>query len=142
MKYLIIGIGGFLGANARYIVGTWVAARHGGADFPYGTLLVNVSGCFILGLFATLALRLSWSEESRLLIAVGFVGAYTTFSTFEFETLQLLAGESKRWGAAVANLGVSVVLGFLAAVLGIALARLLLALSGWLAPFLLRRGDG
>jgi CrcB protein len=98
MKYLIVGIGGFIGANARYLVGTWAAQRWGTA-FPYGTFIVNITGCFVLGFFATLALRLAWNDNWRLLIAVGFVGAFTTFSTFEYDTLQLIA-QGRQLGAA------------------------------------------
>ncbi len=126
MKYLIIGMGGFIGANMRYLVGSWVSKRWG-MSFPYGTFVVNLSGCFILGLFATLAYRLAWNDHWRLLIAVGFVGAYTTFSTFEYETLQLIA-ESRQLGTAAWNIGGSVLLGLLAAFLGVLTARGLLAL--------------
>ncbi len=122
MKYLVVGLGGFIGANVRYIVGGWAAQKWGTA-FPYGTFLINITGCFILGLFATLTLQYAWSDEWRLLIAVGFVGAYTTFSTFEYETFQLVAqGALLRAGA---NILGSVVLGFLAAYLGVLTARLI-----------------
>lgn len=127
-RFLLVGLGGFLGANARYLVGQWAAARWGTA-FPWGTFLVNVSGCFILGLFATLALRLGWADGWRLLVAVGFVGAYTTFSTFEFESLQLIA-QGRQIGAALGNVVGSVVAGFAAAFLGVLAARLLAALFG------------
>lgn len=125
-KYLAVGLGGFLGANARYIVGGWVQQRLG-PGFPYGTLIVNVSGCFVLGLFATLAMRATWGEQWRLLVAIGFVGAYTTFSTFEYETLQLIA-EGARWRAAAANVLGSVAAGFGAVYLGVVAARALLRL--------------
>jgi CrcB protein len=123
-RYGVVALGGALGAVARYAVGGWVHAKLG-PSFPYGTFVINVSGSFILGLFATLALSLAWSDHWRLLIAVGFVGAYTTFSTFEYETLQLIA-EGGRYRAAVLNLVGSVVVGFGAAYLGMVAARLLL----------------
>lgn len=123
-KMLFVGLGGFVGANARYLAGEWARQKWGG-DFPYGTFIINVSGSFILGLFATLSLALSWNDKWRLLIAVGFVGAYTTFSTFEFETLQLIA-QGNRYRAAAVNLLGSVIVGFFAAWLGVQLARLLL----------------
>ena len=89
--YLIVGLGGgFVGANARFIMGRW-ASQKWGSSFPVGTFLINILGSFILGLFATLALRFSWNDHWRLLIAVGFVGAFTTFSTFEYETFELAA---------------------------------------------------
>lgn len=123
LKLLIVGIGGFIGADARYLVGEW-AQRKWGPNFPYGTFIINVSGSFILGLFFTLLLRFNWNPQWRLLIAVGFVGAYTTFSTFEWETLQLIA-EGARYKAAVVNLLGSVVVGFFAAWLGVVVARLI-----------------
>lgn len=122
-KCMIVGLGGFLGANARYLVGGWVQQRWG-PSFPYGTFIINVSGSFILGLFATLALRSAWNEEWRLLIAIGFVGAYTTFSTFEYETLQLIA-QGRQYRAAAINLVGSVIVGFFAAYVGVVVARLL-----------------
>ena len=128
LKYLIVGIGGFVGANARYLVGGWVQ-NWLGPRFPYGTFVINVSGCFILGVFSTLAVRLAWNDHWRLLIAIGFVGAYTTFSTFEFETLQLIA-EGSRYRAAIVNLAGSVIVGFAAAYLGVVTARLMFALRG------------
>lgn len=118
---LVVGIGGFIGANARYLVGTW-AAQKWGTGFPYGTFIINVTGSFILGLFATLALRFVWNDNWRLLIAVGFVGAYTTFSTFEYESLQLVANGAKP--LALLNILGSVVAGFGAAYLGMVAARL------------------
>jgi len=123
-KLLIVGFGGFIGANARFLIGE-MAQRKWGADFPYGTFIINVTGSFILGLFATLTLSLNWRPEWRLLVAVGFVGAYTTFSTFEYETLQLII-EGGRYKAALINLLGSVLFGFVAGWLGIVLARLLL----------------
>ena len=84
-KYLIIGLGGFLGANLRYLVGGW-AAEKWGASFPFGTLLINVSGSFVLGLFlAAVTGRLSIDPHWRLFFAIGFLGAYTTFSSYTYE---------------------------------------------------------
>lgn len=88
-RYLFIAGGAALGANARYIVSIWAANRFG-ADFPYGTLLVNISGSFILGFLLSLTTeRLSLSPEMRLLLAVGFLGSYTTFSSYAVESLVL-----------------------------------------------------
>ncbi len=110
-----------MGANARYIVGNWVKDRWG-SDFPYGTFLINITGCFILGVFGTFLVRFAWNDTWRLLIAVGFVGAYTTFSTFEYESLLLISDGA--WGKALLNLVGSVVAGFIAAYLGVIVARL------------------
>ena len=122
MKYLVSGIGGFIGANARYIIGGWVQQKWGTA-FPYGTFLINVSGSFILGLFMVLAQRFVWSDYWRLLIAIGFVGAYTTFSTFEYETFLLVSSRARTY-AALNVLG-SVLFGFAAAYVGVVVGRLL-----------------
>lgn len=123
-KYVIVGIGGSAGAILRYVVGGWVQQRMG-SGFPYGTFVINISGCFVLGLFSTLALRYAWGEQWRLLVAIGFVGAYTTFSTFEYETLRLIA-EGTRYRAAGMNVVGSVIAGLFAAYLGVICARLIM----------------
>lgn len=89
MEYLVIGLGGILGANARYLVAGWVTQRFGLA-FPWGTFLINISGSFVLGFFMAYMLRHPTYHYSRLFFAVGFLGAYTTFSTFSLESLQLI----------------------------------------------------
>ncbi len=114
-----VGLGGFLGANARYLLGGWVAA-HYGAAFPYGTFVINVTGSFILGFFLAFGQDRAWvAPTARLMFAVGFVGAYTTFSTFEYETIRLVQ-EREMFLAAVYMLG-SVVTGAAATIAGIAL---------------------
>jgi fluoride exporter len=126
-RYAVVALGGALGAMARYWVGGW-AQQKWGPSFPYGTFLINASGSFLLGLFATLTLRMAWSEPWRLLIAIGFLGAYTTFSTFSYESLQLIA-EGRRYGAAAVNLAGSVILGLGAAYAGVLTARVLFTLQ-------------
>lgn len=127
LNCLVVGAGGFIGANARYILGRWVTQKWGSA-FPYGTFIINILGCLILGLFATLATRLAWNDNWRLLIAIGFVGAFTTFSTFEYETFELMRqGNLLRAGA---NLICSVMVGFFAVYLGVVIARLVLRSHG------------
>jgi CrcB protein len=122
-KYLLIGFGAFLGANARYIMQTWTAARWG-SSFPLGTLLVNMTGSFLLGFFLTAATgRAAVSTNWRLFVAVGLLGGYTTFSSFTFETLALLQGD--QWRAALLNIGGNVIVGLIAAFLGILAARIL-----------------
>jgi CrcB protein len=123
MQYLWIGLGGFLGANVRFLVQQW-AAQWWGADFPYGTLLANVSGSFIIAFFLTLTTgRLTVSPETRLFVAVGFLGGFTTFSSFAYETFRL-AGQNG-WGVAVFNFVSNNVLGLIGILLGVMLAQLL-----------------
>lgn len=120
-RIAVVALGGALGAVARYGVSLLVA-RFWTADFPLGTFLINVSGSFILGFFATLtAERTALDPLWRLLVATGFVGAYTTFSTFEYETQRLT--ETGATAIAVANVLASVVAGFAAVQLGVMLAR-------------------
>lgn len=86
-KYLLIAIGGALGSIARYGVGSWVAGRMG-IRFPYGTVVVNISACAVIGFTMTfLGRHTDLSPAWRFLIPVGFIGAYSTFSTYEWETL-------------------------------------------------------
>jgi CrcB protein len=142
MQWLWVGLGGFLGANSRYLVTQWAAQRWG-ADFPYGTLIVNVSGSFLIAFFLTLAtgrLAISTevrlfvavgflvSTEVRLFVAVGFLGGFTTFSSFSYETLQL-AREGAVWAAGLNMLG-ETVLALIGVILGIVLAQLLQHLGG------------
>ena len=121
MRYLIVGAGGFIGAVARFAVGVYFDTFWR-RDFPLATFIVNVSGCFILGLFLTLATeRLPVDPRLRLFLATGFVGAYTTFSTFEYETQRLTTTGALGW--AIVNVLTSVVAGFAALQLGVFLAR-------------------
>jgi fluoride exporter len=122
VAYLLIGIGGFLDANARYVVAEWVTERLG-ASFPYGTVVINVSGSFILGFFLIfISERLSVHPNLRLFFAIGFLGAYTTCSTFSFENFALL--QERSYLLALANMLGSVALGLMAVVAGIIVARL------------------
>ena len=89
-KYLLIGLGGALGSVARYWVGSTVGSRIG-IRFPYGTLIVNLSACLVIGFTLTwLGERVEVSAAWRFLIPIGFIGAYSTFSTYEWETLETL----------------------------------------------------
>ena len=119
LEVLFVALGGAIGSAARYLVGGWFAARFGAA-FPYGTFVVNVTGSFIVGLFLAYAQeRVSLSPYWRLFFAVGFVGGYTTFSTYEYESVRLLQ-DGEMLLAAVYLMG-SVVTGGVAAIAGIAL---------------------
>lgn len=117
---LIVGIGGFLGANLRYWVGGWLADRFG-LLFPVETMLINIAGSFLLGAFMTLALHFPWSPEWRQLVAIGFLGSFTTYSTYEYESFRLL--QEGLWLKAFLNLFGSLVLGLIAVFLGVAVAR-------------------
>ena len=118
---LAVGVGGFLGALARYLVSLGVA-RVWPRPFPLGTLLINVTGSFVLGWFTTwVAARTHLDPAWRLLVATGFVGAYTTFSTFEYETRRL--SEAGLHGLALLNVTASVAAGYAAVSLGVRLAR-------------------
>jgi fluoride exporter len=121
MKPLWIGAGAFLGANLRYLLQTWTANRWG-LDFPYGTLIINVSGSFVLGFFITLVTqRMVVSSEWRAFVAVGLLGGFTTFSSFSVEALNLL--QTGRWLPATLYLAGNVCLGLVGAYLGVILAR-------------------
>ena len=91
IPYLLVGIGGFLGANARFIVGTWIGATFG-SRFPLGTFVVNISGCFLIGIIGTVVVErlVARPDHVQFLLAIGFLGAYTTFSAFAFENHSLL----------------------------------------------------
>ena len=116
LNCLAVGAAGFVGALCRYGVGA-ASVRFFGRGFPVGTLIVNLSGSFILGWFAAWsAQRAGVSEALRLAVATGFVGAYTTFSTFMFESDALFRDRAA--GRAMVNLVGSVVLGLLAVRLG------------------------
>lgn len=119
----LVGAGGMLGAISRYLLGGWISDfTHG--RFPYGTLAINVSGSFVLGFFLALALEtMAWGPEPRLFLAVGFLGAYTTFSTFSYETVALMREGS--WLLALLNAGGNLFGCLVAVMCGIALAKAL-----------------
>ena len=114
-----IAVAGALGAPARYLVDALVQRRSRG-PFPWGTFVVNASGSFLLGLVTGAALYHGFGGAPKLWLATGFCGAYTTFSTFTFETVRLL--EEGDTGPALANLVASLVVGAACAAAGLALA--------------------
>lgn len=121
--FVLIALGGALGALARYGVTVWVQARLPLSSFPWGTFVINATGSFVLGLVATLlAERVLTSPHIRPLVTIGFVGAYTTFSTYEYETARL--GTS--WQA-IGNMVGSVFVGYGCVWLGIGVAHWLAA---------------
>ena len=117
MRYLFVAVGGAMGAMTRFGVNQAVGPR----SLPWATLLINVTGSFALGAFVFVAADRGWSPELTLGIGVGFLGAYTTFSTFTWETFDL--GRTDRVLTAALYVGVSVTLGVLAAAAGHHLAR-------------------
>ena len=121
---ILVGAGGFVGAGLRYLVSGWVYQLVPNAVFPWGTLVVNVFGCLLLGLLGGLAeIRGVLSAATRLFLFMGVLGGFTTFSTLAFETVALADGSQML--RAVANVAAHVVLGLGAAWLGYNGARLL-----------------
>jgi CrcB protein len=123
MDLVLVGIGGFAGAVTRRVVDLWVSDRAQSA-FPFGTLVINVTGSFLLGLLFV------WATERDVLpasirgpVLIGFIGAYTTFSTWMLESWRLV--EDGAWQLATVNLVASVGLGLVAVVAGMALGRAL-----------------
>jgi CrcB protein len=122
-KILLVGGGGFLGANARYWLGGWAQERLG-ATFPWQTMLINVSGSLLIGLFMGLSGGLAWNPNWRLFVALGILGGYTTFSTFGYEAVVML--QQKEYSRALFYIEGSALLSVLAAWLGIVLSRVIL----------------
>jgi fluoride exporter len=121
VKIFLIALFGALGTLARYGLQGVVQIRMG-STFPYGTLLINLSGCFLLGLIGQFTLnRIVISPDWRIAIAVGFFGGYTTFSSFGWETAKML--EEGEWLRASTYVGASVIAGLLLSVAGIRLAN-------------------
>jgi CrcB protein len=122
MTLLLVGVGGFFGAIARYLLDGWVSRATGGT-FPFGTLVINLSGSFLLGLLFALAVeRAALPSDIRAPVLIGFIGAYTTFSTLMLESWRQF--EDGALVAAALNIGGSVVLGLAAVFVGLAVGRL------------------
>jgi CrcB protein len=122
-KYWMVGLGGFLGSIARLWLGSYITCRMG-ARFPYGTFVINMSGSFLVGLVVTLlAERAHWSPNLLYLIPIGFIGAYTTFSTFELEAFRSVRNGDPL--LAFLNVILSVTVGFIAVWLGVITGRTL-----------------
>ena len=121
VQYVAVALGAMLGANLRFLVNTWVAERLA-PDFPYGTFLVNVSGAFAIGVVLSfLGERVGITPLWRLFFATGFLGGYTTFSSYAWEVLTLV--QDGDWLPASGYIVGSNVLGFAGVWLGAALAR-------------------
>ncbi|MEL6355094.1 MAG: fluoride efflux transporter CrcB [Cyanobacteria bacterium J06627_28] len=121
---IAVSLGAIAGSLSRYYISIWIAQKLG-TSFPYGTVLINLTGSFAMGLLTTLVLDqvLLMSPELRLLCAVGFLGSYTTFSTFELDTITLIQGA--RFNIATVYWLGSAVAGSLSLYLGIVVARLM-----------------
>ncbi len=126
-KILALSVGGMLGVNARYWLGVWIN-RWASSQFPWATFSINVSGSFAVGFLTTLLAR--WAPHSylRLMLLVGFLGGYTTFSTFAMESVSLWQRGERVFS--ITNMAGSVLAGCAAVVLGVAVCRQLLSPLG------------
>ena len=122
-RVLLVGAGGFLGTVLRYLVGGWVGRWRAGWTFPAETLLINVTGCVVIGFLAGLSeARGVFTGATRAFLFIGVLGGYTTFSTFGYETFQMMRGA--QWPAAAASVALQVGLGLGGVWAGHTLARL------------------
>jgi CrcB protein len=118
---VLISLAGALGTLCRYLVGIW-AGRVLGAGFPYGTLIVNIVGCFLIALVYQLAFASTMiSSSMRVTLTTGFIGGLTTYSSFNYETTALL--RERAWATGMMNVGVTLGACFVAGLLGLALGR-------------------
>ena len=110
MAVLLVGIGGFIGANSRYLLGGAVHQITGSASFPYGTVVANVLGCLVIGILGGLSdSRQVFGPEARAFLFIGILGGFTTFSTFGYETINLL--RDGRFVSAVLNVSIQLIFG-------------------------------
>ena len=121
LEWVLVGLAGAVGAPARYLVDTAVSRRRG-RSLPIGTLVVNVSGALLLGLLAGMVMYHGMGSYPKVVLGTGLVGAYTTFSTFSFETLALLQDGDP--AGAVSNVALNLVVGGIAAAAGLTLAAI------------------
>jgi len=127
-RALLIMLGGALGTLLRYLA-SLLAARWFGAEFPYGTLIVNLSGAFVIGLVQELGTEaLVIPDNARLFLTTGMMGGLTTYSTFSYETVRLM--EIGAWNQAWINIVVTTVICLSLCFLGLAVGRMLLTLRG------------
>jgi CrcB protein len=120
MNVLVVGVGGFVGSVLRYLVSVWAQSK-GWTAFPWGTLIVNIVGCFFITLIMSIAATITMPSHLRLFLTTGIMGGLTTYSTFDYETTKLLQDGARV--SAFANVGLTLVVCFIAGLLGIALAR-------------------
>ena len=119
-RFLWICFAGAVGTGTRYLVAVWAAQRLGSA-FPYGTLIVNLAGCFVIAALMHAALALGWSANLRSAVTIGFIGGLTTYSSFNYETMRLF--EEGAPATAFINVALTLVGGFIAVWLGLIIAR-------------------
>jgi fluoride exporter len=119
-RFLWICLAGAAGTASRYLIAVWAAQRFGSA-FPYGTLIVNLGGCFAIAAVMEGALTLGWSATLRSALTIGFLGGLTTYSSFNYETTRLL--EEGAVTTALLNVMLTVFGGFIAGVLGLLTVR-------------------
>jgi CrcB protein len=121
LSITLVALGGALGSVSRYLLGTWMQSASGSIDFPFGTLTVNLIGCFVIGFLSQLAeARGVFTSETRTLVFVGILGGFTTFSSFGNDTINLFRdGETVN---ALLNIGANVILGLALVWLGRAVA--------------------
>ena len=123
-RVLLVGLGGFIGSAVRYGLGGWLARLKSGWSFPIETLVINVTGCLVIGLLAGIAeTRGVFTGPTRAFLFIGVLGGYTTFSTFGYETFQLM--RDGQFGVALLSVTLQVCLGLAAVWSGDALARLI-----------------
>ncbi len=120
--FLLIGSGGFIGSYLRYLVAVHIE-RSAFLSFPMGTFAVNILGCFLIGLLYSLSIRYNMATEYQKLLMTGFCGGFTTFSTFSYEGLTLL--QEAQYLSGFLYAGLSLIIGFFAAWLGLMLVRIL-----------------
>ena len=123
LKYVMVGVGGCLGSILRFWLGSYIGEKMG-TRFPYGTFVINITGSFLIGLvFSLLQAKTQWSPNWRYLIPIGFIGGYTTFSSFEFETLRSV--QDGQFGLGLLYVGLSVCVGFVAVWGGVITGRVI-----------------
>jgi CrcB protein len=121
---VFVALGGALGSVSRYLLGSWIQALSQSIDFPYGTLTVNLIGCFVIGFLAQLAeTRGAFTQEARAFVFIGILGGFTTFSSFGSDTINLFRdGETAN---ALLNVGANVIVGLILVWLGRTIAYLI-----------------
>jgi CrcB protein len=130
VRLLLICLGGAVGTGARYLIGG-LAARWLGSEFPYGTLFINVLGSFLIGFVQQVGLTtLAIPETTRLVLTIGVMGGFTTYSSFSYETISLI--ENGSWLGAAANVVLTTGLCLVVCVLGLALGRVVVGWKGGL----------